>query len=466
MTSPASQVLRFRDATEIADWRLCIGCGACVYACDEDRLQMADHVTDGLRPVHVPGRDGRAATPATVAAGAGPGTAHGSCSTCNDCVSVCPGLGATHAAPRPGDGTLEDLRAGWGPVLEVWEGYATDTAMRAAGSSAGLATVLALHGIESGSLHGVLHIGSDDGARWLNRTVLSTTPDELLSRTGSRYAPASPCDHLERIEEADGPCAFIGKPCDVEALRKAQALRPALDAKVGLAIGIFCAGTPSTQGTLDLLAKHGIAREDVEDLRYRGRGWPGTFAVKLRGQDEWRDLASYAEAWGFLQAYRPHRCYLCPDGTSEFADVSCGDPWYHDTEAHQPGISLVLVRTERGRVAVQAAMAAGIVQLRRVGAEALERSQAELQRKRGAIWGRLLTLEALGVPAPRFGGFPLFRHWLRLPFMQKARSFVGTARRVFARGYRRSLSSQSASAQPTLPDEQALRRRGRGQRAA
>jgi hypothetical protein len=46
---------------------------------------------------------------------------------------------------------------------------------------------------------------------------------------------------------------------------------------------------------------------------------------------------------------------LCPDSTGEFADISCGDPWYKKPESDEPGMSLVLVRTERkGRSAIMA----------------------------------------------------------------------------------------------------------------
>jgi coenzyme F420 hydrogenase subunit beta len=322
-------------------------------------------------------------------------------------------------------------------VLEVWEGYASDPEIRYKGSSAGMASALALFCVESLEMRGIVHIRAEEETPYMNRTAFSRTRDELIASTGSRYAPASPCDGLDAIEAAGGPAVFLGKPCDIEALRKAQAIRPALDRNVGVAIGIFCAGTPSTMGTLDLLREHGIRPGDVEELRYRGRGWPGHFAVRMKGDREWRNLATYAEAWSFLQAYRPYRCYLCPDGTSEFADVSCGDPWYREVEPGEPGTSLVVVRTQRGRELVQRAIAAGAIQVRSVRPEVLAISQRELQLKRGAIWGRVMTMRALGVPGPRFSGFSLFRNWLRLPYMQKLRSIVGTARRIVTRQYRR-----------------------------
>ena len=286
---------------------------------------------------------------------------------------------------------------------------------------------------------GLLHIVGDPRGGVGNLTRFSRSRAEIEAATGSRYAPASPCDQLQAIEDAGGPCVFIGKPCDVQGLRKAQALRPALDARVGLAIGIFCAGTPSTQGTIDLLQQHRVSPDEVAALRYRGRGWPGSFAVQLRGDTGWHDLATYAEAWGFLQAYRPHRCHLCPDGSSEFADLSCGDPWYRTPQAGEPGSSLLLVRTERGRQLVRQALAAGYVDLRPLAPGLMRASQRELQYKRGAIWARLLTLRSLGVPAPRLQGFALGRNWLRIPWRHQLRSFVSTLKRVWTRGLRQPL---------------------------
>lgn len=411
-----TRIAGIRNATDVARWRMCIGCGACVYACEDQRLHLVDLLDDGLRPV----------------------LEKGDCGSCSACVDVCPGVGISHPTPRSDIGLINDLSESWGPVLEVWEGHAHDPQLRHDGSSGGLASALALYCIEQGGMKGLVHVGADDTARYRNKSTFSRGRLSILAATGSKYAPASPCDHLQAIEAANGPCVFIGKPCDVQALRKAQAMRPRLDVNVGVAIGIFCAGTPSTQGTIDLLRLHGVDPGQVDALRYRGRGWPGSFAVKLKGSDTWRDLATYAQAWGFLQKYRPYRCHLCPDGTSEFADISCGDPWYREIAPDEPGLSLVVVRTQRGREIVHAAIAAGSVDLMPVKPQVLQLSQKELQHKRGAIWGRLLTMRVLGVPAPRLKGFSLFWNWLKIPARDQLRSFAGTVRRIFVRRYWRT----------------------------
>ena len=47
----------------------------------------------------------------------------------------------------------------------------------------------------------------------------------------------------------------------------------------------------------------------------------------------------------------------------------------------------------------------------------------------------MLTMRALGVPAPQLRGFHLFRNWRSLSLSDKLRSFSGTLKRIVLRGY-------------------------------
>jgi coenzyme F420 hydrogenase subunit beta len=278
-----------------------------------------------------------------------------------------------------------------------------------------------------------------------NRTKMSRSLGELMSNAGSRYAPASVCDRLDLIEQAPSPCVFVGQPSEVTALRKAQRLRPRLAEKTGLALSFFCAGSPARQGTLELLKSLGLDPSAVQELRYRGNGWPGMFSVTLKGQSQPVRQISYKESWGFVQAYRPFATHLCPDGMGEDADISCGDPWYRNVGDGERGASLVVVRTESGRKLLRRAMAAGYVELQRAESWKLIKSQKNLIAKRGAIGGRVAIMTMLGLPVPKLKGFALFRNWRGLPFGEKLRSTVGTLRRILTRGYYRSKPAVSRS---------------------
>jgi coenzyme F420 hydrogenase subunit beta len=403
----------FANVIQVASWRLCLGCGACVAVCPNGALSLVDIEDDGLRPKGDSSK----------------------CAQCGECIRVCPGVGID-ATPLD-RATLPELRRAWGPVLEVWEGYACDPEIRFCGSSGGVATALSLYCVEKVHMQGVLHIGPEVHRPLANVAVVSRTRQELLMRTGSRYAPAAPCSGLGLLD-SDGPgYVFVGKPCDVVAVRKWQAVNPDASDRIAVAISIFCAGTPSTRGSIRILEKLDVPPDQVAELRYRGCGWPGCTVARTGPNDDGHSM-SYEESWGqILSKHTQFRCRLCPDSTGELADISCGDPWYRKIEPGDPGRSLVLVRTHVGRRILHEAMDAGYVRLEEAAADVLPQSQRSLLQRRQHLWGRLFALRLFRTPVPRYRGFSLFANWRSLPISGKMRSVLGTMHRIRQRGWNR-----------------------------
>jgi coenzyme F420 hydrogenase subunit beta len=405
-------VASIKSLKDVVDWDLCTGCGACYYACSEGAVSLINIETLGIRPqFNLP-----------------------ACAECTKCLSICPGyvvdantnVAAESMPPR------SEADHAFGPALEIWEGHASDSEIRYSASSGGILTALALYCLEQEKMDFVLHTGVNDEHPMENRTVKSRTRNELLTRTGSRYAPASPCEGLATIEGSHGPCVFIGKPCDVAAVSMLRSVRPALDRKLGLVLTFFCAGTPSTQGTRHLAESLTVLPDQINSVRYRGDGWPGRFTIIYDDERQEKSL-SYAESWGKLTHYRSLRCNLCPDGLGRLGDISCGDAWENSTDNGNPGLSLVVVRTTRGRQILHAAIAANYVKLRPVTSDNVFAAQRSLLTRRTEIFGRLISLRLFGIPLPRFSGFSLLRSWLRLPPGRKAKTIVGTAKRVIMR---------------------------------
>ncbi len=426
MTKRARLPRRIRSFADVAAYQLCTGCGLCAFLLPE-RYRMLDVLDQGLRPVLRPDQ-----TP-------GPDP--------SELLALCPGIHLEHGDPPPG--ADPDLLPAFGPVLELWEGHAADEEIRFLGSSGGAATALALFALEQEGASGVVHIGPRRDAPHLNEACISRTRAELLARTGSRYAPAAPCAILGRVLAQEGSFVFVGKPCDVAAVRAAAARDPQLERRIELTIAIFCAGTPSTRGTLELLEALGVEDPSrLKSLRYRGRGWPGRArAVFTDGRGEERTASlSYGASWGgILQRHRQWRCHLCLDHSGEFADIAVGDPWYRGIPDDEPGLSLVVVRSERGRRFLARALDAGRLELQRIPLDRLPASQPGFTPLRGQIWARLLALRLLGVPVPCFRRMPSFRFfWSRLSLWQKLKVFPGTWRRVLRRRLfrRRDLSPE------------------------
>lgn len=108
-----------------------------------------------------------------------------------------------------------------------------------------------------------------------NVTSISTSRDEIMIAAGSRYAHSSPLAGLNDWLARPGRFAFVGKPCDVAALRARAAADPALADRVPLMLAFFCAGIPSDRAVGRILDRLQVPPGDVAAFRFRGDGWPG-----------------------------------------------------------------------------------------------------------------------------------------------------------------------------------------------
>ena len=395
---------------DVVDWGLCIGCGACFYACNKGAVSLMNIESIGIRPRFDINK----------------------CSNCTECLSICPGHMVNGNMNNGGQSITSESDIEFGPVIEIWEGYAVDPEIRYSASSGGILSALAIYCLEKENMEFVLHTGMDRKSPWLNKTCQSWNRDDILSQTGSRYAPASPCEGIGYIENSNGQCVFIGKPCDAAAVSMLRRQRSELDRNLGLVITFFCAGTPSTQGTLDLIKSLNISLDEIDRVRYRGEGWPGNFKVLFNNRMNERSL-SYEDSWGRLTKYVSLRCRLCPHGLGRIADISCGDAW-HINPKDDRGHSIVLVRTPRGKEILNRAIDAKYVELRRITPNEVIVAQVNLLQRRKHLFGRLLALRLMLVPIPRFKGFSLFRSWIKLSFLTKIRTIIGTLRRIISRG--------------------------------
>jgi coenzyme F420 hydrogenase subunit beta len=211
--------------------------------------------------------------------------------------------------------------------------------------------------------------------------------------------------------------AVVGKPCEVSALR---ALTERRGEEPPLLMSFFCAGVPSQSSTGRLLESLGVsAGEPVTSLRYRGQGWPGNFQA---GTADGRTVsATYDDSWGrFLGPTTQWRCKVCPDGMGESADLVAGDFWHADDRGYpsfsdEPGRSVLIARTRRGREVVEAAIAAGVLSVRPVDLAAVAAVQPLQTSRRRTLAGRLFGARAAGRPTPRYVGFRLLTAGLRAP---------------------------------------------------
>ncbi len=405
--------MKIKSVEDIVSLDLCVGCGICQAIAGEDRINIQLDKEGFLRP-SVLGNYAQ---------------------YWNTIKQVCPGIAVRHAR-NVGNRLWDKL---WGPVVDVKAGYATDEALRWCGSSGGAVSALLCYLLEQGHVDYALHIGVSSADPLQNQVYLSQNREDVVRCAGSRYAPAAPLTDFKRtLEKNSGRIAFVGKPCDVAALRDFLQVYPHLASRVYCMIAFMCAGTPSIYATKDMVTSMGADSAKVVDLRYRGHGWPGQ--VRAVMDNGIVHKTSYHDSWGkILGRQLQFRCKICADGDGQLSDITCGDAWYIEdgkpSFEERPGRSLILCRTPRGQSILDKAVRAHYLAVDPFTLEDVQVIQPYQAMRRRLVASRLLAMLVAGVSFPRYRGFHLVYNALQVSLGDNWRSFTGMLRRLRNKRY-------------------------------
>ncbi|MEG4313606.1 Coenzyme F420 hydrogenase/dehydrogenase, beta subunit C-terminal domain [Pseudomonas sp. FIP_A4] len=317
----------------------------------------------------------------------------------------------------------------WGEILETLKGHALDNEVRQAGSSGGVISALAQYCLEQKLVDGVIQIQASQTDPLENVATISRSRQNIIASSGSRYAPASPAQALKWVAMSTEKYLFIGKPCDVAAVRQMQAHDPRLKQNIPYVVSFMCAGTPSLHGTEQVLDQLGVEREDVTSFRYRGDGWPGLTKATLKNGDA--RTMTYNDSWGkVLNRHLQTRCKICPDGIGEFADIVCADGWEGDEKGYpsfeeRDGNSLILIRTDKGRELFRNAETDGVVQAEAFDTAGIFAIQPFQYYRRTTILPRLWAMKLLMLKTPSYKGFELGKGIREIGLYQSFKAFTG-----------------------------------------
>jgi coenzyme F420 hydrogenase subunit beta len=325
----------------------------------------------------------------------------------------------------------------WGPCRSISTGHAADPELRFAASSGGMISALLSHALESGLVEEVVQIRADPDDPTRTTVARSRTAADVAASAGSRYSPSSPLEHVEELLDDGRRYAFIGKPCDVSALRRLGEIDPRVAERIPIMLSFFCGGIPSHSGTQQILDDLGVHKGELADFRYRGDGWPG-YATAIRA-DGSAERMSYADSWGGrLSKHVQFRCKICPDAIGGVADIACADAWFGDESGYPlfeetDGRSLVIARSEAGSALLADAAASGRVVLEPAALDDIALMQPSQARRKRLILSRVAALGATLQPRPDFSGVATVAAARRAGIGETVKSFLGMARRIVMR---------------------------------
>jgi len=285
------------------------------------------------------------------------------CVFCGACITLCPRIGMNEKEPKlleydpecstcfrycprtyfPTEMFEKELFNGdanrsysLGYYQKLVAAKSNDEAVLKITQNGGVVSSLLIHALDSGLIDGVLLTDKDD--KWFPKPVIARTPDEILSCVGSKYT-ISPTliTYREAIREYKlERLAFVGLPCQIQAVRKLQLSSPLSDeyGKFKLIIGLYC----FSNYTYDLLktfvqGELGIPLSNVEKFDVS----EGKFYVYTK------DESVKQVPIKMTKQYTWNSCHYCKDFSAEIADISIGSVGALSNEWNS-----VLLRTDIG----------------------------------------------------------------------------------------------------------------------
>lgn len=360
--------------------KLCTGCGICTAVCLHDALDMT---TDESHGCFVPE------------------LREENCRHCGLCYQVCPGHGVDF------DGLSKELFGdipsdiALGRYLASYVGHATDGNIRYDSTSGGLVTALLIFALEHELIDGALVTRMRSDNPLMPEPFIARTRKEILSAAGSKYCPVTIGAAVRKVLDSRGRFAVVGLPCHIQGIRKAEHQIAELSGRIRYRVSLACSLNYSFHGTQRFIESLGIAPEEVQELQYRGRGWPGS--MLLRAKDGTETVVPLAGYYRRLGPYSLWRCMLCSDMLGELSDLSCGDAWLAElVKTDEAGSSFVISRTPEAEELLEAAAAREAVELSELGIRPLLASQGRALFKKRKLKARMRLARLWGRRVPKY----------------------------------------------------------------
>lgn len=240
---------------------------------------------------------------------------------------------------------------GFGRFRAVCSARALDGDIFNAGQDGGTTTALLCYALETGAIDGAV-LTRKSGPDWTPEQYVATRREEIMEAAGSVYALSPSLFRLKDAVREHGlrKVAYVGLPCQIDALRKAQ-LYPFggryVGDKIAFALGIFCS-----------------ENFHYESLRMIAEGLGGTTLEEVRKMHiaGGKLLLEGRESVGVPMKKASHFAqdgdHVCPDLVAEYADISIG------SIGSEPGWNTVFVRTRRGEGLFEHAKAGGYLEVK------------------------------------------------------------------------------------------------------
>jgi len=366
------------NLSDIVNNGLCIGCGLCQSITGKDKIEISMSDKGRLEPKEI----GKISP-----------------EIFQKILNVCPGT-IVEGLPKKEISHESKHNLVWGYYLSLCYSWSTDKKIRFESSTGGLLNGLSLYLLESKKVKFILHTVTDPKKPMRSMSKLSYNKDELLnSGSCSRYGPASPLDKFHYALDLNLPFVFVGKPCDISAIRQLSKTDERVNKLCKYLLTLVCGGSTEFTKSQDFIESFKVKEEELSIFRYRGFGNPGKMYIKTKdGREHDREYNSF---WGEESTWRVHfRCKICPDAIGESSDIAALDTWRGGSpKGEDEGFNAAIIRTKKGLELMNDASKAGFIHIGdELKIEDIDDFQPHQVNKKKAVYARHLGMIKNDIP--------------------------------------------------------------------
>ncbi len=363
---------------------LCIGCGLCQSIAGKDNIEISMSDKGRLEPKEL-----NKIQPETF----------------NKILNTCPGV-IVEGLPKEQVNKDAKHNLVWGYYLSLFYAWSTDDKIRFQSSTGGLLNGLSLYLLESKKVKFILHTVTDPEKPMRSVSKLSYNKEELLnSNSCSRYGPASPLDKFHEALNLNKPFAFVGKPCDISAIRQLSKSDERVNKLCKYLLTLVCGGSTEFTKSQDFIESFKVKEDELSIFRYRGFGNPGRMYIKTKdGREHDREYNSF---WGEESTWRVHfRCKICPDAIGESSDIAALDTWRGGSpKGEDEGFNAAIVRTKKGLELLNEAIEAGYIKMGdQLEIKDIDDFQPHQVNKKKAVYARHEGMTKQNIPTVKTNG--------------------------------------------------------------
>ncbi len=304
----SSKKASFEDTLlrEVVETGKCASCGTCVVVCPFGSLELAEGKPKLVKE----------------------------CKVCGICTQGCPRYNWAMAKTENFVfGRERKPEEEFGVYRRIAIAQAKPDAIQKVRQDGGVATAMLAAAMQNGLIDGAVVSGKSSDKPFYPVPMLATSAEKIIEAAGTKYSCSSTLLALpEVIKQKKTNVAFVGTPCQIQAIRKMQLNGvKKYGGPIKYLVGLMCSECFDYDGLMEthIKGKLGISLTDIKKMNIKGKmivtTSAGTTAIPLA------DIKQYVRK----------SCSVCEDFSSELADVSVGglglDGW-----------TFTIVRTEKG----------------------------------------------------------------------------------------------------------------------